>query len=149
MPPRSLYFAYGSNLSPAQMRARCPGSQAVGTAVLPNYALAFGGYSFGWGGAVATIERTPGAQVEGLVYLLTRADLMRLDGYEGHPFAYRRQKIKVLNSAGHWRRAYTYAQPVTEPTAPPLVYLAVIVREYHRLGFDVGALAVAAQMRAA
>jgi gamma-glutamylcyclotransferase (GGCT)/AIG2-like uncharacterized protein YtfP len=143
-----LYFAYGSNLSPAQMRARCPASQVVGTAILPNHALAFGGYSVGWGGAVATIERSPGAQVEGLVYLLTRADLHRLDGYEGHPHSYRRAQVKVLNHNGSWRRCYTYAQPATDPTTPPLGYLAVIVKEYRRLGFDLGALAVAAQLRA-
>ncbi|KAL8375684.1 hypothetical protein RB595_007003 [Gaeumannomyces hyphopodioides] len=33
----TLYFAYGSNLSLAQMARRCPGSRLLGTAVLPGF----------------------------------------------------------------------------------------------------------------
>lgn len=94
---KHLYFAYGSNLSREQMKIRCPQSSYVGKAILPNYALAFGGFSAGWGGAVATIERAAGAQVEGVLYLLPRADLWRLDGYEGHPRSYRREMRRVLD----------------------------------------------------
>ncbi len=144
MAKRHLYFAYGSNLSVARLRARCPQAATVGKAILPNHALEFGGHSAGWGGAVATVVRCPGAQVEGILYMLTRADLFALDGYEGHPRAYRRQQCRVLNEYGHWRHAFIYVQPAsTEPAAPPIGYLAVIAQEYRRLGFDMGALAVA------
>ncbi len=56
---RTLYFAYGSNLSEAQMRARCPGARPAGRAALHGYRLAFAGYSALWGGAVATAWRRP------------------------------------------------------------------------------------------
>jgi hypothetical protein len=52
-----LYFAYGSNLDDEQMRSRCASAQPVARAVLPNYALAFGGFSHRWDGAVASVVR--------------------------------------------------------------------------------------------
>jgi len=64
-----LYFAYGSNLDDEQMRSRCASAQPVARAVLPNYALAFGGFSHRWDGAVASVVRARGARVEGLIYL--------------------------------------------------------------------------------
>ena len=36
-----LYFAFGSNLDPDQMRARCPAHQVVGMAVLRDHKLIF------------------------------------------------------------------------------------------------------------
>jgi gamma-glutamylcyclotransferase (GGCT)/AIG2-like uncharacterized protein YtfP len=143
---RSLYFAYGSNLSAEQMAARCPGSKVVGRAILPNHALTFAGHSTSWGGAVANVVRTAGGQVEGVLYELPRGAINLLDRFEGHPFAYRREQRRVLNEFGSWRRAYVYVQPEAEPGRPPLGYLGLIFREYKRREFDVGPLAVAAEM---
>ena len=42
---RTLYFAYGSNLDPTQMRRRCPTSAPAGPATLDGWRLAFGGHS--------------------------------------------------------------------------------------------------------
>ena len=36
-----LYFAYGSDLDPAEMKAMCPEQHVVGLAVLPDHRLAF------------------------------------------------------------------------------------------------------------
>ena len=32
-----LYFAYGSNMNPIQMRLRCPNSEAIASATLKGY----------------------------------------------------------------------------------------------------------------
>ena len=76
-----LYFAYGSNLDDEHMRSRCASAQPVARAVLPNYALAFGGFSHRWDGAVASVVRARGARVEGLLYRLDDADLRSLDRF--------------------------------------------------------------------
>lgn len=141
-----LYFAYGSNLDDEQMRLRCASARAVARAVLPNYALAFGGFSHRWDGAVASVVRARGARVEGLLYRLDDVDLRALDRFEGHPFAYERVVKLVLDEHGQRRRATTYLQPEDgfEPWAPQPGYFRVLWRAYARLGFDVAPLATAA-----
>lgn len=141
-----LYFAYGSNLDDDQMCVRCKGARPVLRAVLPNYALTFGGFSHRWGGAVASVVRAKGARVEGLLYELGDVDLRVLDRFEGHPFAYERIIRVVLDEHGRRRRVITYAQPEDgfEPWAPPQDYFGVLWRAYGRLGFDVEPLAIAA-----
>ena len=141
-----LAFTYGSNMDEGQMRSRCPGARVEARAVLCNYALAFGGFSHRWGGAVATVVRAPGARVEGLLYRLDDADLRTLDRFEGHPFAYERVLKVVVDENGRRRRAQVYVQPEDglEPWAPPPGYLGVLWRAYARLGFDTRPLALAA-----
>ncbi|MBC7171468.1 MAG: gamma-glutamylcyclotransferase [Polyangiaceae bacterium] len=141
-----LYFAYGSNLDHDQMRARCAGAEPVARAVLPNHALAFGGFSHRWGGAVASVVRAKGVCVEGLLYEVGDMDLRALDRFEGHPFAYERVVRVVRDEHGRRRRAMTYMQPEEgfEAWAPPARYLGVLWRAYGRLGFDHVPLARAA-----
>ncbi len=145
-----LYFAYGSNLDDDQMRARCAGARVVGRAVLPNHALAFGGFSHRWGGAVASVVRTKGARVEGLLYELGDVDLRALDRFEGHPFAYERVLRFVQDERGRRRRAMTYLQPedTFEAWSPQQGYFAIMWRAYDRLGFDFEPLAIAAGVAA-
>jgi gamma-glutamylcyclotransferase (GGCT)/AIG2-like uncharacterized protein YtfP len=145
---KSLYFAYGSNLCSEQMAVRCPGARFVCSAILPNYSLSFAGHSNGWGGAVATMSRRAGDQVQGVLYEMPRGAINLLDRYEGHPHVYRREQRRVMTSAGAWRNAYVYFLPEASFLArPSLPYLAIIFREYKRRKFDVGPLAVAADMR--
>jgi hypothetical protein len=84
-PSGKLYFAYGSNLSHAQMRERCPQSTPVSAHVLAGYRLEF--VSAGtqrWGeGGVATVVPDPGSSVPGALYRITPEDEARLDGFEG------------------------------------------------------------------
>ena len=83
-PPLPVYFAYGSNLEPDQMRARCPGSRVLCRAILPDHVLVFRGFSRDWEGAVATVEPAPGEVVHGVVFEVTPADVESLDRYEGY-----------------------------------------------------------------
>jgi gamma-glutamylcyclotransferase len=145
---RVMYFAYGSNLDARQMRSRCASAEAAATAVLSNHALVFGGYSRRWGGAVATIVQTRGAEVEGLLYRLPPAELVTLDRYEGCPLAYERLSMLVTDEHGRRRRTQLYRQPGRDFVAwpPQAVYLGVLHRAYKRLGFDMDRLAAALEV---
>jgi len=79
-----LYFAYGSNMDPAQMRQRCPGSRALGIGVLRDYGLCFPRQSHKRGCGVASIEPAEGKETWGVVYRMTAADLASLDRFEGY-----------------------------------------------------------------
>jgi hypothetical protein len=78
-----LYFAFGSNLDPDQMRARCPAHKVVGMAVLHDHKLIFPIFSTLWGGGVASLQLSHGNDVWGMLYELNDDDLRVLDGHEG------------------------------------------------------------------
>ncbi|MGH6923140.1 MAG: gamma-glutamylcyclotransferase family protein [Propylenella sp.] len=79
-----IYFAYGSNMDPAQMRERCGGSRARGVGFLADYRLGFPRWSPRRGYAVASIEACSGASVWGVLYDMTAEDWTALHPYEGH-----------------------------------------------------------------
>lgn len=148
MPDSKLYFAYGSNLNLRQMRSRCPSAVAVRRATLHGYALAFGGYSYVWRGAVASIKPVFGGRVEGLLYRLDPADFERLDRFEGCPTSYVRLRKRVLCDDDKRRSAHVYVQTARafgdeRQRLPSRAYFNQIVREYDRHGFDLNALAAA------
>ncbi len=80
-----LYFAYGSNLSKAQMQERCPASVPFEPYLLTQFRLEFVGEStLRWGpGGVATIIPSPVQVVPGALYRITPEDEEALDGFEG------------------------------------------------------------------
>ena len=94
-----LYFAYGSNMNPARMAKRCPGAIALGGAVLLNHRLAERLY--------ADIDFVSGENVEGVLYLISEANLARLDAFEGYPKVYRRLWLEVEFDGGIYQ-AITY-----------------------------------------
>lgn len=59
----SLYFAYGSNMSHAQMQTRCPDLVFIGAVRLEGYRFVYDGYEEYRKGAVANIvpDADPGA----------------------------------------------------------------------------------------
>lgn len=129
-----LYFAYGSNMSRSQMRARCPGHEHLGIAVLPDHALCFPRSSPVRLCGVAGIVAELGAEVWGVVYRLTVPDLAALDrreGYDpGQPFhvnRYNRMTLRVLmNGAPVTCGAYlARAEPGHHIPSP--AYLATII----------------------
>ncbi len=83
----ALYFAYGSNLDPEQMQARCPGHRVVGRAWLPDYRLCFPRRSYIRKCATAGIEPCLDKGVWGVwgaLYELRRDDMEFLDRREGY-----------------------------------------------------------------
>lgn len=97
-----LYFAFGSNLSIAQMRERCPGCEPVGPALLRGRELGFSyrSQNFPPGGAADVVEAV-GSEVWGALYRLTPTDLESLDRFEhvGNG-GYRRIEIEVEAAPG-------------------------------------------------
>ncbi len=68
------YFAYGSNLSVAAMKARCPAAVPISKATLPDHRLVFRTW--------ADVEPCPGYSVPGVLWTITSACETALDLYE-------------------------------------------------------------------
>jgi len=112
-----LYFAYGSNMDAAAMRARCPKSKALGLARLARhrFALMADGY--------ATVVRDPNRDVHGVLFDLAQSDVPALDRYEEVSRGlYVKANQPVLRAQGAPVRALVYigaagasAQPKLQP----------------------------------
>jgi gamma-glutamylcyclotransferase (GGCT)/AIG2-like uncharacterized protein YtfP len=128
-----LYFAYGSNLNPVQMAARCPGHRVVGRASLPGYVLRFRGYGRDWAGAVGTVEPAPGQVVHGVLFELTPGHYATLDEYEGYDGPgkasnlYDRVGIEVVDDSGERVSCLTYVIRPLEEGLPSRAYRDAIV----------------------
>lgn len=82
--PPLLYFAYGSNMDPIQMRRRCPSARFVAIACLADHRLAFSRRSTRRRSGVADVVPAAGGAVWGIVYrLLSVRDIQVLDAAEG------------------------------------------------------------------
>lgn len=129
-----LYLAYGSNLNLEQMANRCPTAKVVGNSKRNGYRLLFRGAH---AGAVATIEPFKGESVPVLAWEITPADEAALDRYEGWPFLYRKETIKVrLN--GKTVQAMVYIMNEGRPLGQPsCYYYSTILDGYKSAGFDV------------
>ena len=123
------------------MAHRCPTAEVVGTAVLRNWKLWFRG---GNGGAVATVKRERGREVPVLVWRIQPQDERALDRYEGWPFLYRKETLRITVNG---RRVYAMIYIMNEARysygTPSLGYLNTIREGYESAGFDSGILAKA------
>ncbi|KAM3502387.1 hypothetical protein MY11210_009082 [Beauveria gryllotalpidicola] len=92
-----LYFAYGSNLCTAQMRARCPLSTAIGLGFLPGWRWIINsrGYANILPPCPSSTTTTDDDGVYGLLYLLPPRDEESLDRFEGVPHAYEKLRCEV------------------------------------------------------
>jgi cation transport regulator ChaC len=79
-----FYFAYGSNLTHAQLSKRCPSAHVVCRALLPNYRLAFTRFVESRSGGVADVVTSPGSEVWGVVYQIADTEVADLDRAEGY-----------------------------------------------------------------
>ena len=131
------YIAYGSNLNLEQMAYRCPTAKAVGVSDLKDYRLLFRGAH---AGAVATIEPFKGGSVPVLVWEVTPADEASLDRYEGWPFLYRKEEVKIkLN--GRNIKTFIYIMNDGRPLGQPSSYYYTTIMEgYKDAGFDLDIL---------
>lgn len=120
-------FSYGSN-HPAQLKERFGHPVITLPAVLSDYERVFRGHSRFWNGAgVASIEKKRGSRVYGIVCIVTKGDLEKMDRFEGVPFAYTREKIDVRVN-GAKMPAYVYVAKSREFNPPARDYLKAIAR---------------------
>jgi gamma-glutamylcyclotransferase (GGCT)/AIG2-like uncharacterized protein YtfP len=97
----ALYAAYGSNMDPAQMAARCPHSPLRGTGWLQGWRLTFGGEDIGWEGALGTVVEDAGHRVFVALYEVSEADEHELDQWDGASLDYyRKAKVRVTTVDG-------------------------------------------------
>lgn len=121
-----LYAAYGSNLDPARMSARCPHSPRRGTGWLVGWRLTFGGEEFGWDGSLVTVVEAARRQVFVALYDVTADDEHRLDEAEGGSRRlYRKVRVRVHTLEGE-RVAWAYVLDAYEGGLPSAVTLGVL-----------------------
>jgi len=137
MTKNKLYVAYGSNLNLAQMANRCPTARILGSSAMVGWRLLFRGAH---GNAVATVARCAGSRVPVLVWEITPTDEAALDRYEGFPFLYRKERVKVKLD-GETVTAMVYIMNDGHPLAQPSCYYYTSILEgYKAAGFDTNTL---------
>lgn len=128
----TIYLAYGSNLNLKQMAQRCPTAKVLGGAKLNGYRLWFRGSR---GSAVATVEKEKGSSVPVLLWEIQPQDEAALDRYEGYPWLYRKETVKV-RFKGKWVEAMVYIMNEGRPLGAPGRYYYEVIREgYIDAGF--------------
>jgi len=142
-----LYFAYGSNMNPDQMRSRAPGHRVVGLAALKEHRLAFPVYSNEWGGGVSSIQLHHGETVWGVLYEVSEEEIKTLDRFEGYRGpanqhnVYDREHVTVElvrpddGSFPRRVRADLYVARPSNPSPPSRRYLDTLIAgsRHHRL----------------
>ncbi len=139
-----IYYAYGSNMNPGQMFARCPEARTLGVARLVGYRLCFPRFSRTHQCASAGVEPDRGSAVFGVLYDVTDADLTVLHYHEGYdPFGpadlnrHLFREVTVLRVGGSEKvKAMTYfAVPDGTAALPSAAYRQLIVdgAEHHGL----------------
>jgi gamma-glutamylcyclotransferase (GGCT)/AIG2-like uncharacterized protein YtfP len=132
------------------MANRCPTAAVAGASEIKDCRLLFRGAH---AGAVATVEPFKGGRVPVLVWEITPADEAALDRYEGYPYLYRKEMVKVkLN--GKTVSAMVYIMNVSDddskayrPLGCPSAYYYSTIREGYEdaaraglAGFDIDIL---------
>lgn len=97
-----FYFAYGSNMSVAQMAHRAPGARPVGTGCLDGHRLFFTADGY------AAIRPQRGHRVHGVVWQVTARDIAVLDRYEGVGEGWYRRCRVAVRHGGRTRACLVY-----------------------------------------
>lgn len=119
-------FSYGSN-HPAQLAERLEHPVVTLPAYVPGYERHFVGWSNRWGGGVASIRKARGGVVYGLAVLVDENDLLRMDRFEGVPFAYVRTRGKGV-VGGEPKSIIAYKAVNKTFARPSEAYLEAIAR---------------------
>ena len=145
------YFAYGSNLNQEDLDKWCKNKgycpikfSSWKRAKLKDYALVFNVYSNSRKCGVANIERKKGEVVEGVLFIITKEDLDKLDvkeGARGKKRKYEHHKISVETEEGkEVKNVITYWVPKEKTTQdfikPSKEYLNIIIEGAERYGLS-------------
>lgn len=129
---RVIYFAYGSNMNPEQIRQRCTGADVLGPARLTGHALGFFGNNRLWDGGLETVVPAPGHTLWGVLYSLGHTDADSLDAWQGIRLngtgEYFHSPATVFDATGEGRYAVLYKKDLLgEPVPPSREYLRFII----------------------
>lgn len=110
------------------MKNRCPDSKLIGKGVLENYYLDFLEFSPRWQGGCADVIPKQNSEVWGLVYKVSKKDILKLDGFEGHPNFYKRISLNIKLSQNKIINAEVYMLVNKKPFNPPTEeYFKIII----------------------
>ncbi|MEO9781607.1 MAG: gamma-glutamylcyclotransferase family protein [Sedimentitalea sp.] len=129
------YFAYGSNMLPARLQARCSTARVIGTAHAYSFGLEFSKPSKD-GSGKATLIKSELQEVvtPGVLFEIERSELRNLDRAEGAGYGYDRDdSFRVAcASTGATVNAKTYLASTTKPELKPFDwYLALVLAGSH------------------
>ena len=137
---KSIYLAYGSNMSLQQMYHRCPDAEPIGKGFIKGWRLMFKGSQ---SGNYATIEKEEGCTVPVVAWAISELDEERLDRYEGWPSFYVKETVEfeyIGDRPGRRGKGegMVYIMPPDNSTLglPSQRYFDVLVEGYHRFGLD-------------
>ncbi|MDZ4319230.1 MAG: gamma-glutamylcyclotransferase family protein [Phenylobacterium sp.] len=108
-PEMTEYFAYGSNMSTARLRARTPSAKPLGLATLPGHTLRFHKLSKDKSAkcdAFATSDDD--SAVIGVLFSFDPSERGALDRHEGAGKGYDAKVVTVINDKGRRRKVLTY-----------------------------------------
>ncbi|MBW8182509.1 gamma-glutamylcyclotransferase family protein [Shewanella nanhaiensis] len=103
------YFAYGSNMSIARLKARTPSAKRIGTFILTGHELRFhklGRDGSGKCDAYQTDE--PQSQIFGALFEIDENEKLNLDLAESLGVGYGEKVVKVVSATGEEHEAITY-----------------------------------------
>lgn len=115
-----LYFAYGSNMSSARLRARTPSARSRGRHCLARHQLRF--HKAGHDGSAKCDAWHTGDdsdRVWGVLYQLAAADKAVLDRIEGLGAGYEVKEVALTADDGAVCRAFTYYATAIEAGLRP------------------------------
>lgn len=131
-----LVWAYGSNLSKKQMRARCPDAIKVGPLIVDDCRLVFRG--------VADVTYSPGDCTPGGLWDITEKDEQALDVFEGVAQGTYMKRIMPIRYKGRNRKVLFYQMRISRGVMPPSEeYVARIAQGYRDFGLDLADLSAA------
>ena len=141
---KTIYLAYGSNMSLQQMYHRCPDAEPIGKGIIKGWRLMFKGSK---SGNYATIEKEEGCTVPVVVWTISGMDEKRLDRYEGWPRFYVKETVEfdyIGDRPGRRVKGegMVYIMPPEKSTLglPCQQYFEVLEEGYHRFGLDLNIL---------
>ncbi len=121
MDEMQAYFAYGSNLSVAQMAQRCADAIDPRPATLADHDWLINERG------VATIEPFEGSEVHGVLWQVSDHDLEVLDSAEGVPVRYRRDRLDGPDQRRTGRTRGCTSIIASSPATPRDGYLERII----------------------
>ena len=124
-----LYFAYGSNMLQARLRARCPSARLIDRATAIGFDFEFSKRSID-GSGKATLIPTRGVLCPGVIFEISRSEIDQLDRAEGAGAGYERYDDFVAEFAGTGEQVavLTYLANAPDHRLKPFDwYLALVI----------------------
>ncbi|MFL9824563.1 gamma-glutamylcyclotransferase family protein [Rhodoplanes sp. SY1] len=136
----TLCFAYGSNISRALMRRRCPTAREIGVGVLDGHAVIVNDDGY------ATVVPAAGGRVEGVLWRLGPRDRAALNAYERTDIGLYRAVTLPVRLARRRVPALVYVARSRRAGKPRPGYMALVVGAAREVGLSAAHVAALARM---